>query len=93
MFDLLELAPEGLLIYSVSFSSYVAHMCYLRVVTVLLQSSRPNAVGTVIKNYSGYRNVKVIDSGGFGNVYQYSDKTAVKEEFKVCLYLCIIIYY
>ena len=40
-------------------------------------------MGTVVKTYSGYRNVKFIGSGGFGRVYKYT-KTVVKEEFKVC---------
>ena len=51
---------------------------------VHIQNSKQNLICTVIKTYSGYRNVKWIDRGTFGNVYQYSDQTAVKEEFKVC---------
>lgn len=43
-------------------------------------------MGTVVKTYADYKNVKLIDSGGFGKVYKYSDYRAVKEEFKVCLY-------
>ena len=52
-------------------------------------------VGTVVQTYFGYRNVTMIGSGGFGNVYKFSDQTAVKEEFKVLyrssqymVYLC-----
>ena len=48
-------------------------------------------MGTVVKTYAGYKNVKLIDSGGFGNVYQYSNQRAVKEEFKVIIY-CVRIY-
>ena len=41
-------------------------------------------MGTVIDTYIGYKNVNLnIGSGGFGNVYEFSDKRAVKEEFKV----------
>ena len=49
-------------------------------------------MGTVIDTYSGYRDVNSIGSGGFGNVYQYKDQTAVKEEFKV-LMLYMLLYY
>ena len=45
--------------------------------------------GTVIKAYSGYRNINKIGSGGFGNVYKYTDQTVVKEEFKVRYTYCI----
>ena len=48
-------------------------------------------MGTVVKTYAGYNNVKLIDSGGFGNVYKYSNQRAVKEEFKVIIY-CVRIY-
>ena len=41
-------------------------------------------MGTAVDTYFGYKNVKFnIGSGGFGNVYEFSDKSAVKEEFKV----------
>ena len=30
-----------------------------------------------------------IEQGAFGKVYKLSDKLVVKEEFKVCCYLCI----
>ena len=51
-------------------------------------------MGTVIDTYSGYKDVTLIGSGGFGNVYRYKDHTAVKEEFKVLILymLCYIIY-
>ena len=50
-----------------------------------VQNTRQDAVGTVIDTYFGYKNVTLnIGSGGFGNVYEFSDKRAVKEEFKVC---------
>ena len=46
-------------------------------------------MGTVIDTYYGYRDVNMIGQGGFGNVYQYRDKMAVKEEFKVHM-LCLL---
>ena len=46
-------------------------------------------MGTVIDTYIGYRNVNfTIGSGGFGNVYEFTDKRAVKEEFKVRMLSC-----
>ena len=61
-------------------------MLLVYVITVLyLQKNRQSEVGTVIDTYSGYRDVNLIGSGGFGNVYQYKDHMAVKEEFKVLM--------
>ena len=48
-------------------------------------------MGTVVKTYAGYKNVKLIDSGGFGNVYKNSNQRAVKEEFKVSYIHCMSI--
>ena len=51
-------------------------------------------MGTVVETYAGYKNVKLIDSGGFGKVYKYTNQKAVKEEFKVCLYVyCVSVVY
>ena len=49
-------------------------------------------MGTVVETYAKYKDVELIDSGGFGKVYKYSDQRAVKEEFKVCLYTVCVLY-
>ena len=49
-------------------------------------------MGTVIGAYSEYRKFNLIGSGGFGNVYQYKDQMAVKEEFKVHTHFAPTVY-
>lgn len=51
---------------------------------IQVEKDRQNEVGTVIETYAGYRNKKLIGSGGFGKVYKFTDEVAVKEEFEVC---------
>ena len=43
-------------------------------------------MGEVCKDYSDYEKHKLIGSGGFGEVYRYAEKFAIKQEYKVYFY-------
>ena len=40
-------------------------------------------MGKVCEEYSDYEKSKSIGSGGFGEVYRYTEELAIKQEFKV----------
>ncbi|XP_065896995.1 uncharacterized protein [Dysidea avara] len=53
---------------------------------VILSKIKENSTGTICKDYTEYKNMKKIGSGGFGKVYKYSpgsgQQLAIKEEIK-----------
>jgi len=60
---------------------------------VFIQSSDQDSIGTVNKQYVNFDKIEKekIGSGGFGKVYRCG-RTAVKEEYKVCMYVFIVLY-
>ncbi|XP_065896980.1 uncharacterized protein [Dysidea avara] len=51
-----------------------------------IYENRKDKVGTICKTYSGYKNMPVLGTGGFGQVYKYTSgsgpRLAIKEETK-----------
>ena len=52
-----------------------------------MYKTRAEKIGTISKDYFGYKNMPVIGTGGFGKVYKYTlasrNTLAIKDEIKV----------